>query len=97
MRPMLCRVMEMDVRRMLDALRPQVDPLPGIAELVDSARLEWQAAQTQFNEVREAELVDYAIYRLQAAERHYIHLLREASREGKRSIGEGATIDLAQG
>lgn len=94
---MLSAVMGMHVRRMIEMLRAQEEPPPGLAELAECARLEWQAAQAQFNEVRETDLVDHAIFRLQAAERHYIYLLRQAGRGAQSTSGEGNAIDSVQG
>lgn len=47
-------------------------------QLVEQARQEWQEAQTLFNQVKEDDLIDYAIYKLKAAERRYIFLLHES-------------------
>ncbi len=50
----------------------------GLFELAQAARREMEAARAQFEEVHDPDLVDHAIFRLQAAERHYVYLLREA-------------------
>ncbi len=52
----------------------------GILDLAQAARREIEAARRQFEEVHDPDLVDHAIFRLQAAERHYVFLLREARR-----------------
>lgn len=52
----------------------------GLAQLVEQARRDWLAAQRYFNEVTEPDLVDHAIYSVQAAERRYVYLLRLAAR-----------------
>lgn len=47
------------------------------------AMREWQAAQAHFNAVSgvtQPELVDHAIYNLEAAQRKYIYLLRQIQR-----------------
>ena len=59
-------------------------------ELVEEARLEWWAAATHFNHVTDHDLVDYAIYAMDAAERKYTFLLKKADKEGYRLP---ATID----
>jgi len=59
-------------------------------ELVEEARLEWWAAATHFNHVTDHDLVDYAIYAMEAAERKYTFLLKKADKEGYRLP---ATID----
>ncbi|MBS3886419.1 MAG: DUF2508 family protein [Dethiobacter sp.] len=60
-------------------------------ELVEEARLEWWAAATHFNHVTDHDLVDYAIYAMEAAERKYTFLLKKADKEGYRLP---ATIDV---
>jgi hypothetical protein len=59
--------------------------------LIEKARLEWLAAISLFNNASEKELVDHAIFNLNAAERRYIFLLKEARKEKERmknSVGE---------
>ena len=53
--------------------------------LLEKARQEWLAAIALFNNVYEKDLIDYAIYNLNAAERRYVFLLKEAreKRESK--------------
>lgn len=53
-----------------------------IAEAVDKARAEWQAARLYFENVTDPDLVDHAIYMLEAAERKYMYLLRHAEEFG---------------
>ncbi|WP_406677416.1 DUF2508 family protein [Neomoorella carbonis] len=48
--------------------------LEALAEAIREAREEWWAAQRFFAEVTEPDLVDQAIYRLEAAERKYMYL-----------------------
>lgn len=48
--------------------------------LVERARQELQAARSLFDNVSERDLIDYAIFKLNAAERRYIFLLQEARR-----------------
>jgi len=52
-----------------------------LVELVNKAHQEWEQAKALFNEVAEPELVDHAIYAMEAAERKYIYLLRQAKKE----------------
>ena len=52
----------------------------GLSDLAEAARREMDAARAQFEEVHDPDLVDHSIYRMQAAERHYMYLLREARR-----------------
>lgn len=48
--------------------------------LVEKARREWEEAQMLFNEVKEPELIDHAIYTMEATERKYMFLLKEAKK-----------------
>lgn len=52
---------------------------------VDAAHREWQAAQQYFQMVSDPELVDHAIYNLEAAQRKYVYLFRRLRdyREGR--------------
>ena len=49
---------------------------------VTAARQEWDAAQSYFENVSDPELVDYAIFKQEAAKRKYIYLLNLARKEG---------------
>ncbi|NLG70262.1 MAG: DUF2508 family protein [Firmicutes bacterium] len=60
------------------ALTPAV-PAEGAAR-VEQARREWMAAQNEFDAVTDPDLVDHAIFAMQAAERRYVYLLRLANR-----------------
>lgn len=53
-------------------------------DLVEEARLEWQAAITYFNNVVDPDLIDHAIHVIQAAEKKYTYLLKKAHLEGYR-------------
>lgn len=50
-------------------------------ELVHRAWLDWQAAQNYFESVSDPELIDYAIYEVEAARRRYVYMLRRAEDE----------------
>ncbi len=53
-----------------------------LLEEVTAARQEWDAAQSYFENVSDPELVDYAIFKQEAAKRKYIYLLNLARKEG---------------
>jgi len=55
-----------------------------LADAVRAAKDEWYAAQSYFENVSEPELVDYAIYKLEAAKQKYLYLLKLAKKEGLR-------------
>ncbi|KEO81457.1 YaaL family protein [Tumebacillus flagellatus] len=50
---------------------------------IEAARKEWAIAQQHIDHVCEPELIDHAIYYLEAAERKYGYLLREAKKRYK--------------
>lgn len=52
-----------------------------LRELVELARRDWEQAKALFEEVSEPEMVDHAIYAIEAAERKYIYLLKRAKEE----------------
>lgn len=51
-----------------------------LANIVDAAKEEWQAAQNYFNQASDPELVDHAILCVQAAERKYMYWLKQLKR-----------------
>lgn len=59
---------------------------PPILQVVESARRDWEAAQAYFNNVTDPDLIDHAIYQVQAAERKYVYLLRRAEEFGYQEI-----------
>ncbi|MDA8346605.1 MAG: DUF2508 family protein [Thermaerobacter sp.] len=61
-------------------------------ELAQAAHRELEAAYSQFREVKDPDLVDHAIYRVHAAERHYIFLLRQVRETQDASAREGGRI-----
>lgn len=56
-----------------------------LGEQLEQARREWLSAQNYYNNVSDADLVDYATYHIQAAEKKYIYLLKRARHEGLHS------------
>ncbi len=55
---------------------------PSPRESIAKARDEWLAAKNYFEMVSDRDLVDHAIYLLEAAERKYMYLLKRAKAEG---------------
>ncbi len=49
---------------------------------IKKAKEEWLAAQNYFENVVDHDLVDYAIYKLEAARRKYMYMLRQAEIKG---------------
>lgn len=57
------------------------EPMPDLLTMVEKCRHAWHNAIFEFNNC-DMELIDYMVFRLNAAERHYIALLSQARREG---------------
>lgn len=57
-------------------------PLPALSLKVEEARQEWLNAQHYYNTVSDQDLIDHAVYLMQAAEKKYMYLLKMARREG---------------
>jgi hypothetical protein len=55
---------------------------PTPRDCIGRARDEWKAATNYFEMVSDPDLVDHAIYLLEAAERKYMYLLKRAKAEG---------------
>lgn len=56
--------------------------IPTILEQMAEARREWRYAQGYYNSVYDTDLVDHAVYMMQAAEKKYVYLLKLARKEG---------------
>lgn len=70
------------VRARLLGLETAAQIAPPLEEAVAEARAEWLNARRYFECVSEPDLVDQAIYSMEAAERKYMYLLRLAKNEG---------------
>jgi len=57
-----------------------------ILRAINQAHAEWVNAQNYFNSVSEPELVDYAIYNLEAARKKYMYMLKQARLRGIEGI-----------
>jgi len=53
-----------------------------LVEELKRAKNEWIAAEKYFESVSDPDLVEYAIYNMEAAKRKYIYLLKKAREEG---------------
>ncbi|MGB9812643.1 MAG: YaaL family protein [Thermovenabulum sp.] len=53
-----------------------------LVEELKRAKNEWIAAEKYFESVSDPDLVEYAIYNIEAAKRKYIYLLKKAREEG---------------
>lgn len=74
---------EMFVRGIMPAEQdePNGEEELSLVNLVEQARLEWEQAQRFFKEVEDPDLIDHAIYALEAAERKYMYLIKLAKKE----------------
>ncbi len=53
-------------------------------DLVDKAHNEWKSAELFFENVTDPDLIDHAIYKVEAAKSRYTYLLKKAKEEGIR-------------
>jgi hypothetical protein len=56
--------------------------VPDLRAAVDKARRDWIMARTYFDNVTEPDLIDHAIYCIEAAEKKYMYLLKQARLQG---------------
>lgn len=61
-----------------EPVAPEVD----LPQIVEEARQEWIMAQMYYNNVSDPDLVDHAVYQMQAAEKKYTYLLKQARLQG---------------
>jgi hypothetical protein len=83
-------------------LLPASDPLKEEVEeelydTVERARREWLAARSFFDSVTDPDLIDHAIYAVDAAEKKYLYLLKKARNSGYRVRLSGEHHLLAEG
>ena len=60
----------------------QTDEKQELLNSVNAAKEEWLSAQIYFENVSDPDLVDLSIYKLEAARRKYMYLLKVARNEG---------------
>ncbi|MDD4600709.1 hypothetical protein SDC9_15153 [bioreactor metagenome] len=70
------------VDNLLENKPPESTPLPKLPDVVEQARQEWFAAQSYYNTVTDHDLVDHAVYLMQATEKKYMYLLKQARQSG---------------
>lgn len=61
-----------------------VDEDEELAKCVRQAYEEWQSAENFFHSVTDPDLIDHAIYKLEATKARYIYLLKQAKANGIR-------------
>lgn len=62
--------------------RPAGIPKEKQFSLIEEAKRDWLAARNYFNAVTDPDLIDHAIYTMEAAEKRYVYLLRRAREDG---------------
>ncbi|HBD64464.1 MAG TPA: DUF2508 domain-containing protein [Clostridiales bacterium] len=74
---------ELKFRNILDSFKSQKsqDTKNELYANLESAKKEWEEAKNIFENVSEPDLVDYAIYNVEAAEKKYVYLLRQIKNE----------------
>lgn len=70
------------IEQLFENKPPAPKPLPNLPDAVEQARQEWMAAQSYYNSVTDRDLVDHAVFLMQAAEKKYMYLLKQARRTG---------------
>lgn len=58
--------------------------VPELQDAVEKARRDWLQARLYFDNVTEPDLIDHAIYCIEAAEKKYVYLLKQARSQGLR-------------
>ncbi|WP_313342411.1 YaaL family protein [Sedimentibacter sp.] len=73
-----------EVKGILDLFKVQKDVYDkkDLYVSLENAKKEWEEAKNIFENVSEPDLVDYAIYNIEAAEKKYVYLLRKIKSEG---------------
>lgn len=73
-----------EVKGILDLFKVQkdVDEKKDLYASLENAKKEWEETKNIFENVSEPDLVDYAIYNIEAAEKKYVYLLRKIKSEG---------------
>lgn len=71
-------------------------PLPPLPVVVEEARRDWLNAQSYYNTVSDEDLIDHAVYLMQATEKKYMYLLKQARDAGVvcYPYGEFAQADM---
>lgn len=66
----------------LSSEQEPLDPEADLSDKVEAARQEWAMALRYYDSVSDPDLVDHAVYQIQAAEKKYTFLLKLAREKG---------------
>lgn len=75
---------EFKLKRFVDTFKIQRETYDNKNDLyinLENAKKEWEEAKNIFENVSEPDLVDYAIYNVEAAEQKYVYLLKQIKSE----------------
>ncbi|SET02047.1 Protein of unknown function [Natronincola peptidivorans] len=61
---------------------PEKDENQKFVEIINQARAEWESAEKTFHTVADPDLIDYAIYNVEATKARYIYLIKQAKEMG---------------
>ncbi|MBN4067710.1 MAG: hypothetical protein COA82_01885 [Alkaliphilus sp.] len=67
--------------RVFDERSENTDQSDTYADLVHKAHEEWKHAENLFHNISDPDLIDYAVYNLDAAKSRYIYLLKKVREE----------------
>jgi len=78
------------INHMVSGLYNKIQDLQGtekdedeeFVEIIRKARLEWESAEKTFHNVSDPDLIDYAIYNVEAAKAKYTYLIKRAKELG---------------
>jgi len=60
---------------------------------IEKAHKEWQDARKMFNQVHDPDLIDHAIYTVEAAEKKYAYLIKKAKNAGYQHIWDNKAFN----
>lgn len=67
----------------LELFTPKKQSVPSLLQIIEQAKQDWLSAHEQFRTAPvDHDLVDYSIYMIQATEKRYVYLLRQARLAG---------------
>ncbi|MBM7615564.1 YaaL family protein [Alkaliphilus hydrothermalis] len=70
--------------RVNDLKEEEVDENQEFVNIINKAHEEWRNAEQLFQNVSDPDLIDHAIYKVEAARSRYVYLLKKAKEEGIR-------------
>lgn len=76
------KIVSSALENVLENEKPEPRKEPTLPEIIEQARQEWHNAQAYYNTVTDQDLIDHAVYLMQAAEKRYMYLMKKAREEG---------------